>query len=254
MAPPGVDLPGTTLDGFLNGRLVARQPRAGFRSGGEALLLAGAVPARAGEAALELGLGAGVAALALGARVPGLRLAGLEAQGAYAALARGNARLNGQALEVVEGDVAAPPPLGAFDHVLMNPPFFDRRASVPAREGGREVARGGGLAAWLALAARRLGPGGCLTLVQPVQRLPEILAGLALGSVEVLPLAPRDGAAPSLILLRARKGGRAPFRLLPVLSMHDGEAFAPWLKAVLRDGAAVPWHLSAKATTRRGFA
>ena len=42
-----------TLDGFLGGRLLVRQPRHGFRSGTEALLLAGAVPARAGESALD---------------------------------------------------------------------------------------------------------------------------------------------------------------------------------------------------------
>jgi tRNA1(Val) A37 N6-methylase TrmN6 len=127
----------------------------------------------------------------------------------------------------------------------MNPPFFDRRASGRARDAGRDMAHGGGvpLAAWLALAARRLRPGGTMTLVMPVARLAEVLAG-PLGSVEVLPLSPHAGAGPRLMLLRARKGGRAPFRLLAALSMHEGPGFAPWLEAVLRDGAAVPWDLA----------
>lgn len=245
-----------TLDDFLGGRLRLLQPARGFRSGMDAMLLAAAVPARAGEAALELGCGAGAAILALGRRVPGLALAGLELQPPYAALARRNAEANGLPLEVIEGDVAAPPralAARAFDHVLMNPPFFDRAATTRAADPGRDLAHGGHneapLAAWLGLGARRLRPGGTLVLVQRTARLPEVLAGLpgTLGSVEVLPLAPREGRAPATCLLRARKGGRAPFRLLPPLAVHareahqGGEDLAPAVRAALRDGAALPW-------------
>ncbi len=248
-----------TLDAFLGGRLRLLQPARGFRAGLDAMLLAAAVPARPGEAALELGCGAGAAILALGRRVPGLALAGLEVQPAYAALARRNAQGNGLPLEVIEGDVAAPPPplaARAFDHVLMNPPFFDRSTTTRAADPGRDLAHGGGdrapLAAWLGLGARRLRPGGTLTLVQRTARLPEVLAGLpgTLGSVEVLPLSPREGRAPATCLLRARKGGRAPFRLLPALTVHEapshaarggGEDLSPPVRAALRDAAALPW-------------
>ncbi|EYD76871.1 tRNA (adenine37-N(6))-methyltransferase TrmN6 [Rubellimicrobium mesophilum DSM 19309] len=243
-----------TEDDFLGGRLRLRQPSKGFRSGMDAMLLAAAVPARPGESALELGCGAGAAILALGARVPGLTLAGLELQPAYAALACANAALNGFALEVIEGDVAQPPPglrARAVDHVLMNPPYYDRAASTRAEDPGRDLAHGGPapLSAWLALAGRRLRPGGILTLIQPTARLPEALAGLpaTLGSAEILPLAPRPGHEPRLILLRARKGGRAPFRLLPSLPLHDGppgpdgKDFAPWAVSVLRGGTSLPW-------------
>ena len=47
---------------FLDGRVQARQPETGFRSGTDAVLLAAAVPAQARQAALELGSGTGVAA------------------------------------------------------------------------------------------------------------------------------------------------------------------------------------------------
>ncbi len=244
----------TTLDDFLGGRLRLRQPRCGFRSGQDAVLLAAAVPARPGESALELGCGAGAAILCLGARVPGLGMAGLELQPPYAALARENAARNHLPLEVIEGDIEAPPPLlrsRAFDHVLLNPPYFDRSASSRAHDAGRDLAHGGEapLSAWLRLAARRLRPGGTLALVQRIARLPEALAGLppTMGSTEVLPLAPREGTPPATFLLRARKGGRAPFRLLTTLVVHgderqpDGKDFAAWAAATLRHGAALPW-------------
>jgi tRNA1Val (adenine37-N6)-methyltransferase len=246
--PSASDLPPSDLteDAFLGGRLRLLQPARGFRSGHEAVLLAASVEARAGESALELGAGAGAAILALGARVPGLRLAGLELQPAYARLARANAERNGLALEVWEGDVAAPPAAlhaRAFDHVLMNPPFFDRARSSPAPEPGRDRARGGAdLPAWTELAARRLAPGGRLHAIMDAARLPALLASLpaTLGSPEVRPLASRDGPA-RLILLRARKGGRASFRLLPPMPLRQSGGPSPIAEAVLREGAPLPW-------------
>ncbi|MBP1807191.1 methyltransferase [Rubellimicrobium aerolatum] len=221
----------------------------------DAIFLAAAVPARPGESALELGCGAGAAILSLGTRVPGLRLAGLEVQSAYAALARANAAGNALALDLWEGDVAAPPPdlnARAFDQVLLNPPYYDRAATTRAADPGRDLAHGGDTPAalWLALAARRLRPGGTLTLIQRAARLPDLLAALpaTMGSPELLPLAPRVGRPAATILLRARKGGRAPFRLRAPLPVHaaprhefDGEDLSSWARAVLRDGAALPW-------------
>lgn len=243
-----------TLDAFLGGRLRLLQPARGFRSGLDAMLLAASVPASPGDSALELGCGAGAVILALGTRVPGLALAGLEIQPRYAALARENAALNALPLDLHEGDVAAPPPAlraRAFDHVLLNPPYYDRASSTRAADPGRDLAHGGAvpLAVWLSLAARRLRPGGTLTLIQRAARLPDLLAALpaTLGSAEVLPLAPREGQPAAMLLLRARKGGRAPFRLLAALEIHgprpgpDGKDFAPWAVALLRDGAALPW-------------
>jgi hypothetical protein len=73
----------------------------------------------------------------------GAALTGLERQPAYAALARENAARNGMALDVVEGDLAAPPPAlrRTFDHVIANPPYFGPGSGTPARDPGREAAR-----------------------------------------------------------------------------------------------------------------
>ncbi|RBI86198.1 methyltransferase [Rhodosalinus halophilus] len=241
----------TTEDAFLGGRLVVEQPARGYRAGIDPVLMAAAVPARAGDSVLELGCGVGVASLALGIRVPGLALAALELQPELAALARANAARNEVALEVVEGDVAQmPAALKArrFAHVMLNPPWFPRTASVRAADPAREAGLGetAPLEVWLAAAAKRLVPRGTLTLVHRAERLPEILAAAprALGSVELLPLLPREGRAPRLILLRARAGGRAPFRLHAGLVLHEGAAhpgdrehFSERVRAVLREGA-----------------
>jgi tRNA1(Val) A37 N6-methylase TrmN6 len=179
--------------------------------------------------------------------VPDLALAGLEIQPDYAALARLNADRNGIPMEVHEGDIARMPKAlrRDFDHVITNPPYYAAGGSssqVPGRARAMQVETP--LADWVLAASRRLRPGGWLTLICLAEGLPEVLAAMAgrLGSVAVLPLAPRDGRPALRVLVQARKGGRAPFRLLPPFVIHRGtahdgdrESYTPAANTVLRD-------------------
>lgn len=240
-------------DAFLGGALHLWQPRRGYRAGVDPVLLAAAVPAVAGQSVLELGCGVGVASLCLGSRVPGLKLYGVEIQQDYAVLAQRNAEGNGIAFAVTCADLRALPDelrMQSFDHVMINPPYFARDNGTRSDDPGRDIALGGDtpLADWIEVAARRLGPKGVLTLIQRVDRLPEVLAGLQdrLGSVIVRPLVARTGASPDLFILQARKSGRAPFRILPQLVMHegiehtnDGENYSATVTEILRNGAAL---------------
>lgn len=244
-----------TENAFLGGRLRVRQPLKGYRAGVDPVILAASVPVRPGQSVLELGCGVGVASFCLGSRVPGVGLTGVELQPEYAALARENAVLNGIGLEVVEADLVALPAnvkQRHFDHVIANPPYFDRAASSRAGDVGRETAMGEAtpLEKWVEVAAKRLAPKGHASFIHRAERLPELLAAASrhLGSIEVLPLQPRVGREAQLVLLRARKGGRAAFRLHAPVLMHegarherDGESYTPQLREVLRDGAALPF-------------
>jgi len=83
-----------TLDRFLNGRITVAQPVSGFRAGHDSLLLAAAVPAEPNSSVLELGSGAGVASLCLAARVPDIRITGIEIDPELVRLANENAARN----------------------------------------------------------------------------------------------------------------------------------------------------------------
>jgi tRNA1Val (adenine37-N6)-methyltransferase len=240
-----------TEDALMGGRVLLLQPRDGYRAATDPVLLAAAVPARTGEAVLDLGCGAGAAALCLAARVPGLVLHGVERQAAYAALASANAARNGAALAVWGADIAALPAelrMRSFDHVLANPPWFDV-AAPPARDPGRDAAQREEtpLALWVRVGLRRLRPGGRLTLIAPAERLPGLLAAAGDGrGATVLPLAARSGRPAGRVIVQLRKGARSPFRLLAPLVLHagaehlrDGEDYSPAALAVLRDGAAL---------------
>lgn len=244
---------GITEDAVLGGRLRLRQPRRGHRVGHDAILLAAACPARAGDAVVDLGAGVGAAGLALAARVPDTAVTLVEIDPRLAAFAEENARLNRMAARVraVTLDVAAP--ARAFSsaglgpdsvaRVLMNPPFNDpdrQRASPDAARALAHAAPRSLLVPWVKTAARLVRARGTLTLIWRADGLAEVLAALApaFGAVAVTPVHPAADKPAIRILITAVKASRAPLALLPPLTLADasGRPTAA-AEAVLRDGA-----------------
>ncbi|MGB3273429.1 MAG: methyltransferase [Xanthobacteraceae bacterium] len=237
-----------TTDGFLDGRLRLTQPCAGHRAGHDAILLAAATPACAGDRVVEFGAGVGAAGLALALRVGGLDVTLVEIDAALAQLAADNAAANGLAARVIVADVAAKAAvladlgLGAdsADHVLMNPPFNAAARHRPSAVATRRRAHEAGaetLSLWVHAARRLLRPGGRLTLIWRADELAPVLAVLArgFGSLNILPVHPREGRAAIRVLVTAVKGGRAPLALHPGLVLADADGRpAAQADAVLR--------------------
>jgi tRNA1(Val) A37 N6-methylase TrmN6 len=238
-------------DAFLGGALHLWQPKAGYRAGVDPVLLAASVAATPGQSVLDLGCGAGAAVLCLGTRVPGLTLAGLERHAGYAELARRNGATLG--LEVFTGDLAEMPAAlrqRAFDHVIANPPYYDRGTGTAAPDPNREVALGEHtpLAEWVRAGTKRLKPRGMLHLILKANRLADVLSVMVapLGSIEITPLAPRTDRPAELILVKARKDGRGALKLQAPVVLHegaaharDGDDYSPEIARVLRCGAAL---------------
>ena len=228
---------------LLDGRVRYAQPRQGFRSGIEPVLLAASVPAKSGEHVLEGGSGAGAALLCLAARVPGLQGVGIEQDATLVTLATRNATANDwSGLRFVAADMASPPDLGVFDHACANPPYHMAQGT-PSPDVSRRAAKRASadlLAVWAATLARHLRPRGTLTFILPAALLPagtEAFAGAGCRPTAMLPLWPRAERAAKLLLLRGVKGTRAPFRVLPGLVLHTADGgFTPEADAILRLG------------------
>jgi tRNA1(Val) A37 N6-methylase TrmN6 len=236
-----------TEDRLLGGRVTLRQPREGLRAGHDAVLLAAAVPARAGDTVLELGCGSGAAFLCLAARVPALTVVAVEREPMLAALARQNAALNGIAgrVTVIEGDVADPALRRALPkaaHGFANPPYWDSGTAPPEslRRGATHATAT--LDAWTACLAAAIGHRGSATLILPAARFADgaaALQGAGFGGIALLPLWPRAGEAAKRVILGGRRHGRGPQRLLPGLVLHDAEGTTGAARQVLEAGAAL---------------
>ncbi len=235
-----------TEDGFLAGAVRLRQFAKGYRAGADAILLASALEAEPGETLMEAGCGAGAALLAAAHLLPGVSFVGVERDAAAAGLARENVALNGQTerVAIVEGDALAAG--SSFDGVFVNPPYDEAdgaQAPHPARRASYLTEAS--IDHWVKALANRLKGGGTLTLIQRAQHLPAILAAFErrLGSVEVLPVRPQADQPAKRVLVRARKGGRAPLRLLKGIDLHDasGAKFTPQAEAIFRGEARVIW-------------
>ena len=235
-----------TDDSLLGGTVRHAQPRHGFRSGIEPVLLAASIQARPGERVLEGGSGAGAALLCLAARVPGLRGTGVEQDPGLVALARRNAAANGRPeLDFVAGDVATLSGLGRFDHAFANPPYH-LAAGTPSPDASRQAAKRGGtllLSEWAGALAGCLRPRGTLTFILAAASLPACLAAFAAAGCRpaaLLPLWPKPERAAKLLLLRGVRGGGTPLRILPGLVLHGQDGgFTPAAEAILRDGQAL---------------
>lgn len=206
----------TTVDALLGGRFFLEQPAVGYRVAVDTLLVAAAVPARAQERVLDLGCGAGGVMLALSARVPGVRVSGIEIQHDFAVLCERNIRRNEkcETLDVLEGAVEKLPEhwKGAFDGVVMNPPFHDalrHDASPRCATQKAKMDKGGEIDIWLGSACYALKEGGSVTMICRADRQEEMIqkANVFFGKLLVKPIQTKQDGTCKRFVLRGLKGG-----------------------------------------------
>lgn len=244
---------GVTADRLLDGRVKILQPDAGYRVSIDAILLAAAVRTGAGETVLDVGCGDGGATLCLAWRAPDVSIHGIDVRPDAVARLRDGAVANGcpdrvSATRYDVGRGATREMTNGYDAVMSNPPY------LPA---DRMDLRGQGddinpaltetvpLADWVAFMAACLRKGGALTLIHRADRLPDVVSAMHLhaGGITVFPIWPRAGEPARRVIVSARKGSKAPSRILPGLVLHgpDG-SFSGAAAAVLEDGMALKLH------------
>ncbi len=248
---------GLTDDAFLGGALQVLQPKAGYRAGMDAVLLAAAAPVRSSrkERVLDVGAGVGVVGLGVARRVARASVTLVERDSSLADLARSNIERNDLSarVRVVVADVSRRlddlpelrPEAESFDHALANPPFNAEGAgtvSVEALKAAAHVMPGGNLARWARFMAAMTKPGGSATVIHRADAVGEILWAFAgrFGGAVVFPLYPREGKSAIRVLVQGIKGSNAPLELRPGLVLHQADnRFTREAEAILRHGAAL---------------
>jgi len=230
-----------THDTLLCGRVKLLQPREGYRTSLDPVLLAGWLAPPFGVF-LDIGCGTGALAFLLLVRDPAASGVGVEIQPRLADLAEQGRIANGFAdrLRIAAGDVrdAGAVAEQAFDLVATNPPFRPVGTGVlpPLSEKAlayHEVTLS--LAEWLEVAARALRPSGRLATIFPFDRWDELRAGLALRGLSVVrfrPVVPRPGSVPGRVLVEARPGPAETCEE-PPLVVHDEAGYTAAVRTML---------------------
>ena len=240
-----------TKDSFLGGGIRIWQPKKGYRAGIDPILLAATVNVSAGQKVLDLGCGVGTASFAIGYRVKNVELYGIEIQKVFADLADLNSKENGIEFQVEctnISNLSSNITSKNFDHVIANPPYFDRKSSVRGINVSKEKSFGDTrpISEWLKVAAKRAKPKGFVHFIVRSDRLMEIFTNMpnSLGSLVITPVISRKNENAKLTILHAKKNGRAGFIISSPIVLHplksdSREKYVPEVDKVLRNGASL---------------
>lgn len=238
----------TTLDGLLNQQLRIEQPRKGFRIAIDTVFLSATVPAREQQSVLELGCGVGGAMLCLAFRLSGVKIVGIDIQQSMIDLCRQNIIRNGfEARLKAEHCPVAGVPLdwrGRFDHVMMNPPYYNEKSHSISFNHSKRLAnaqKDGDLDEWVERAYWCLGDQGVLTLIYHADAMADLCDSLnqRFARIEALPLMPKEGAVAKRILIRAYKTGGGIQYAAPFILHNPDNTYTQQAENILRCAGAV---------------
>ena len=190
-----------------------------FRPGTDTFLLSSLPRLKPGLRVMDLGCGTGLLGLLLLQRQPELSVTGIDIQPAAIRLAERTAvensltdRLTFHTADL--RDVKGRFPTGSFDLAVCNPPYYPAASGALSAGGARRTARSE-VACTLEDVCRAssylLRWGGALCLVHKPERMTDLLCALRESGLEPKRLrfaCKTAGAAPSLLLLEARRGGK----------------------------------------------
>ena len=204
---------------FLQRNMTLLQSEELFRLGTDAMVLADFARIPRGAAVCDLCAGAGAVGMLLLAGDPGLTVTAVELQAEAVALMEQTAARNGLAERLIplQGDlrqIRRLLPMGSFRFVVCNPPYYPVGSGYAAERDAQAIARTEvccTLEDVLLAAAWLLPTGGSLWMVHKPERLTDLLSGLRSRGLEPKVLrfvANRVTAKPSLVLIKAVRGGR----------------------------------------------
>jgi tRNA1Val (adenine37-N6)-methyltransferase len=227
--------PDFTVDALLGGRVTLIQPRRGFRSSLDPVLLARFLAPPFGRF-LDIGCGTGALSFSLLAGDARATGAGVELQPRLARLAALGRERNGvgERFTLIEGDVRAAATVASFgsesfDLVATNPPFRAVERGQSSPDGERAVANHEltlTLVEWLDIARRLVKVGGRVGVVYAAERLPELLTGFGerdLTPVRLRAVHPFVDRAALRVLVEAQRDSRRLLVIEPPLILHEGE-------------------------------
>ena len=216
-----------TKNKFLGNKLEIFQFSNGYRGNMDSVLIAASVAAESGQKVLELGSGNGVALCCLLYRISDLEVFGIEIDKRAADLCRQNIIFNKFKATILNSDLTTnirELQSVSFDHVFMNPPYFKRNSvkKSPTPSSRQAKIETVSLSEWFSVAKKRCKPKGKVTIIQRIERLPEIIKCLDgyFGQITVQPISSFKDTTPKTVIVQATKSSSGAFKLLAPKIVH----------------------------------
>jgi tRNA1Val (adenine37-N6)-methyltransferase len=247
MSEGGLTLaPGERVEDLQNGFHIIQNP-AYFTFGTDAVLLAHFSQAKAGDRIADFGTGCGIIPILMYARIPGIRITGVEIQPELAAMAKKSAALNGleEQISIICGDIRDAKSLvgTGLDVIVTNPPYEKADSGKPHASEHVGIAKRELLCKLEDVARSAAGvlrTGGRLYMIYPAERFAELMAVLSRHHLEpkrIQMVTSRADRAPGFALVEARKGARPGVRFLPQLAIYEVDgSYTPPLKSIYGEG------------------
>ena len=216
----------TTL---LNGRVKLIQTKDGLRASTDSVLLAAAVTASECDNILDMGCGTGSVGLCINERLKDLKLSitGIDIQDKMILLAERNAKENNLKNEgkYISGDIQNKSlfKAEAFDHIVMNPPYYCEGERQKSNDPTREIAYSGELQNWIGSALHWVKQGGSLTVIHRADRLDKILTLVhgKFGAITIWPIYSKPNEPAIRIIVKMIRNRKTPLTLRPPIILYN---------------------------------
>ena len=223
----------------------------GFSYGTDAVLLASFVKAKKGQVGVELGTGTGIIPILIAYRKEIKKIFAFEIQKDYADLAKENVALSSMSdrIEILHDDLKNITPsylreygVESADFVFSNPPYM-KMTSGFLNESERKLTARHELKCDIndvcQAASRLLKNGGDFYVIYRPDRMCDLFVALRevnLEPKEMTEVVSRVGEAPTLILVRARKGASSSMKVNAPFVIYDGENYTEKMLRVYEKG------------------
>ena len=213
---------GSVINTVLGGQVQLLQPVDGYRASIDPILLAAACHPTHDTKMADFGCGVGTIGLCLKHFEPNLNLTGYEIQPDLADLAMKNSinshiRIRNENIEGVAEN--------AYDHIVMNPPYYEEGANVPSPHGSIATAHTGRLDDWFAAARHGLVKGGYLSAILPATRFDDVrklCRRHQFGQMQLMPIYPKFDLPAKRIIFQVRLNKTRETVIHAGLTLHSG--------------------------------
>lgn len=213
-----------------NKKVVVWQPTQGYRFSIDTLMMVAGLPQNnAAFTLLELGSGVGTGCLAASFHFPQAKITGVETQELLHQIALQNKQENNfKNIEFLHGDMCEQLKEchNSYDVVMCNPPFYREPHRTPSADNCKGTSHFEGatpLEKWVRKASKCLRPYGELVMIHEAASLDRLIVHFKesnFGSINIIPLWPKEGREAKRIIIKAKKLGRAHLHLHHGITIH----------------------------------